>query len=254
MKKGCFIALMAMLAGVAPQANAVVIDSFDDGMVDITVNSGSDTERVVESGLGGVLGGERETTAFYSAADSSMSGDLTTRINNLGSGELNMGQDPGVAGWTALVYDGTGDSNDPGTSVDIDFTGLGGVDLTADAHTMFVLDVLFADQSASQVLDIRVYTDENNYSELLRSIDSPIASQTQFAFNFADFVVGAGASGAADFANVGAIVLAIDGRLEPALDVTIDEFRTALIPEPATLMLFGIGLSCAGARRLRKRG
>ena len=148
------------------------------------------------------------------------------------------------------MYDG----ND-GDASSIDNHGLGGIDLMQGNATAFILDVIFADQSVANVLEMRIYTSATEFSELFYSFPGPINSPTPIEFLFSNFTLGDGAAGMADFTNVNAIVLAIDGRFEPALDIRLDMFATneqPVVPEPATLGLLGLGLSCMGLLRRRK--
>lgn len=237
--------LSVLIAGWSLDAKALLIDDFSVGSTNITANSGTTSVQDVES-VAGVLGGEREVTVVWNGPAGN-TGDLNGRI---AGDSYQHGQGPAVRGQSYLVYDGSGDANnDP---IDIAATGLGGIDLTADGAFAFALDLLFADLTGSNALKILVYTDENNYSELSRVISAAAPPAVRYLFPFASFVQGLGATGAADFTNVGAIVLVIEGNSEPALDVQIDHFAT-VVPEPASLVLMGIGLSCFGMRRLRSR-
>ncbi|RKY76106.1 hypothetical protein DRQ12_10625, partial [candidate division KSB1 bacterium] len=62
------------------------------------------------------------------------------------------------------------------------------------------------------------------------------------------------ASGIPDLNNIQAIGIAFRSSVDFRGKVKIDNVRVHVIPEPATLVLLGIGLGAlAGARRLRKK-
>lgn len=229
---------------------AIVIDDFNEGALNLQANAASPLVQGVSSGPG-IVGGEREATAAYYAAGSSALDNLNLRVDFLNQDNFSHSQDAGVAGLSIFVYDGN-----EGYASSIDYNGLGGVDLTAGNADAFVFDVIFADQSVNDVLDLRIYTSETEFSDFFYSFASPITSLQQVEFAFSSFVTGTGALGGADFTNVNAILLAIDGRFEPALDVRLDSLATneqPVVPEPATLSLLTLGLTCLGMVPLRRR-
>ncbi len=229
-------------------ADALVIDNFDEGGISITANASNPFVQTV-SNAGGIIGGERESSVIYYAPTSSAPDDISLRVDFVDSGAFSHNQDAGVAGLSIFTYDG----ND-GDPTSIDFTGLGGLDLTEGGLAdRFVATVLFADLTQHSVLDMRVYTDATHYSDLFLSFPNPINSPTDIHFRFSDFVLGDGAAGLADFTNVGAILFGVDGRMQPSLDVRIDSLTTLVIPEPVTLALVGIGLAGAGIVGRRRR-
>jgi len=244
-------ALLALLI-ISRSASAIVIDSFDEGAINLSANAANPFVQGVATGAG-IIGGEREVTAIYNPAGSSALDFVDVRTDFANQGNFSHSQDAGVAGLSVIVYDGA--DGDPSS---IDFNGLGGLDLTADGSSAFLFNVLFADQSVSNVLDLRVYSSATAYSDLFYSFPGPISpsSPQQVLFTYANFTQGAGALTGADFTNVGAILLAVDGRLEPALDLRLDSLVTnenPTVPEPATLGLVGLGLSCLGFLKSRKR-
>ncbi len=134
----------------------------------------------------------------------------------------------------------------------IDAAGLGGEDLTeASAHNAIHISILSNDLVAN--LTLTVYTNATDFSAI--DIATPGAAGSLFA-PFADFVdTGAGAN----FANVGAVTLEIDGLSAPTLgdlDLTLDLIETtgfAPAPEPSTAALLALGLALLSATRRAQR-
>lgn len=140
----------------------------------------------------------------------------------------------GVARWDGLTTGG-----------DINQGGLMNMDLTAFGSA-FKVDILDAD--ATVPLTIRAWTLLADSSYLLSSLRIDAASVGSYVFNFADFTSISGAK--ADFSNVGALELQINGFGVNDLDTQID--MISVVPEPGTLALAGIALLGLGAIRRRK--
>lgn len=95
-------------------------------------------------------------------------------------------------------------------------------------------------------MTLTAYTDGANFSTATVALPGSVPPQQSLTVLFTDFAV-AGGTGA-DFTNIGAFSLYIDGSATPALTVVLD----SVVPEPSTdsLLLFGI-LMLASIRRYR---
>jgi hypothetical protein len=130
-----------------------------------------------------------------------------------------------------IVWDG------PDASPVVDYTGLGGVDFTAGgAEDSVVMPLLANNLSAPLVLT--AYTDASNFSTVTVNSPGGVPPIVDLAVLFTDFV-DVGPLGGADFTNIGAFSLFIDGSGAQDLNLELDAMTT---PEPstATLLVFGI--------------
>jgi len=230
----------SLLLLIAPISQAIIIDSFDTQQLPISLQSPADIGNTAGSSQAAAeaIGGIRNYNAEL------LGGSFGNQIRAFVGGDLyNHVQDPSVTGRSQLIYDGSADP------LNIDATGLGGIDLT-DGGTSNAIEVrvVFADQGGSIVLE--VYTDANNRSTVTIPI-TVTATEEIFIVPFTDFVTAAGASGPADFSNVGAVTLDVDGATTAALDVQLDllQTRSTLRAEKAASLLVdnnGNGLVDAG--------
>ncbi|MCA9193873.1 MAG: DUF11 domain-containing protein [Planctomycetales bacterium] len=192
----------------AGTAGATVIDDFNttNQEVDTSVTNPNSSALAASE----ALGGERDLYVELTSG----SGAVTLKANPLTSpGVLEFNSSPTGTGTMFVVYDG-GDA-DPTT---IDQTGLGGIDLTdAGADTALQLQI-GADQAGGQVI-ITIFTDSTHLSTITGNIDNTGGAASEFLIlEYADFV-NSGASGGADFTNVGAISIELvlgsaDGQLD----------------------------------------
>jgi hypothetical protein len=222
----------------ANAAQAFVIDSFEtDQATSVFAPVGSASNWA--SGPG-ILGSERDVTLTLA------SGVGTTAIAS--AGEFAYGHIASSEGSATLTWDGSDASSS------LDAIGLGGVDLTdAGASDGFVMSLLFNDFAASMVLT--VYTDAANFSQATAPLPGGVPPDPQALLKvlFDDFVV-AGGTGA-DFTDVGALSLEIDGSSTPALDVSLDYIETShvSVPEPSTAVSLLSALAAIAWSRRRPR-
>lgn len=240
MTRGAKLLVFAVIAVAfcivtSPVLADVVIDTFD---ADLTVTAPASGTSFGSVG-GGMIGGELDIDA------SSNGPGETTGESNFGSlGVYAHSQESLTTGGTTLVWDG------PDGSAGVDFTGLGGEDLTVDGNDRLTIDIISADFPSDLIFT--VWTDGSNASTLTKSLG---AGPQTAEFEFADFATLLG--GGADFANVGAISLFVDGNNVNSenLDMVID-FVSATgsnVPEPGSIAIWSL-LALAGAGyALRRR-
>jgi hypothetical protein len=223
---GCF---------VAPEARSITIDAWTTEQT-TTVSSPASSASTVATGAG-VLGGEREISVTRA------SGPVVTM--SAASGSLAYGQIAGALGTGSVIWDGV----DGGGALDP--TGLGGVDFTdAATSTEISIPLLFSDLPG--VLRLTAYTDGANASQFTMVLPGSIPPDPQSVLTilFSSFGVLAGSG--ADFSNIGAFVLEVDGSSQAGLDFETGVIQTIATPELQTAFLLGAGLMGLSLRARRR--
>jgi hypothetical protein len=231
------VLLAAILAFSAENVKAVVVDSFDDAnrlyLVSRLDRRQSDQTR---PGSDAAIGGYRDVALQWISGDKS----YVELFDN--------GKTPGLVfdqrvteAKATLTWDG---ANSPGQR-----SYLLDADLTLGGHDDFLFDIGKVTGSGIG-LKMTVYTDAAYASQYIVVV--PAGTSGEFKLPYADFM-SVGLGGAADFANVGAIVLELNGMGHADSDIVIRSIVTSA-PEPSTLVMAAIGaVAFFGLRRRRRR-
>jgi hypothetical protein len=238
-----FTAVMAVLL-LAGNAYATLIDSFDVGyttpvlLVYPPATFLPGTALDMKSGAtSDIIGGTRDTELDYVSGPG-----ISYSTANLGSsGSLDFAQGPNSSAKLTLIWDG--DTSQGLTSYSL------GANLTSGGATGLVTDVKNIDIDLTYMVEI--YTDSTHASVYSGIIPGGTSGPLYVDFN-SQFTVKPGASGGANFSNVGAIKLVLDGN-HPDADISINSLGTA-VPEPATFVLMLSGLMGLGFHVYRRRG
>ena len=183
----------------------------DDFSTTTQVTTATTTVRTRSSAVAApeAIGGERD----FSVQLTSATGSVSLAANDVTPGVLEFTASSVATGNRAVIWDGA-----DGDGATLDPTGLGGVDLTAGGTGRYLVFLVGSDHVGGQ-LDMRIYTDSGNWSLGQITIpDTGGAATSQVVVPFSSFVVQSGSG--ADFADVGAISVAItggqavDGQLE----------------------------------------
>ncbi|MGR5070227.1 PEP-CTERM sorting domain-containing protein [Vibrio sp. PNB23_22_6] len=242
-KYGLYTALATSLA-FASQANAVIIDDFDNPdaigvnyVQDTTVDdsgSGNPSEATYDDPLG-ILGGERD---LWVKLLDNPEGSLTGVALSVAAGSLSYGTGSSVVAEGKIQYDGN--DND---AVNIDTAGLGSVDLTLNGGDAFLLDVI--DTDLGFTFGVQVWSALGTETDTVVYTASG-ATTGLAALAFSDFV-------GVDFTDVSAIEFTINtnGKAGQA-DIDFSIGSVVSVPEPASIAFFGAGLLGLGLLRRRK--
>ncbi|GGA25760.1 hypothetical protein [Okeania sp. KiyG1] len=234
------LAATAMLGAGSAQAAPIIIDDFsvfqDVGFqaVDPVIPSSSQV-----GPDGSIIGGFRDIEVTGNAALA-----LQSRITAT-NGVLDFSNNVGTDGSGTIVWDG---DDDPTV---VDPTGLGGIDLTGGDWPLdrILVEVISADLPGLE-LNWTIYDLDNGVSSLSRTFSQAITTPETVTFLFDDF------SGDADFTNVGAIRLDIDGPLEIDAEFSIIEVGKdprRRVPEPLTSLWTLAGVSALGGLCAKKK-
>jgi hypothetical protein len=242
-KYGLYTALATSLA-FASQANAVVIDNFDNpDAVGVNfvqdesadgIGSGNESEATFDDPLG-IIGGERDL--WVKLYDNPF-GSLTGVALSVAAGSLSYGTGSGVVAEGKIQYDG--DDND---AENIDIDGLGSVDLTANGGDAFLLDVI--DTDLGFTFGVQIWSNAGADTAFFEYTASGATSGLA-ALAFSDFV-------GVDFTDVSAIEFTINTQGQAGqADIDFSIGSVVSVPEPASIAFFGAGLLGLGLLRRRK--
>ncbi|QEG41865.1 COG1361 S-layer family protein [Roseimaritima ulvae] len=204
------------------------IDDFSSG--DQSLSVADDTQPPdVSSVAGSMIGGERDMQLTNQNG-----GDPITLIVDTGSTQLTLASPLGVTANGLVQYDGIDGS------ITLDATGLNSADLVQGTEGTGLLLGVFGDL-AGGTLNVRIYTDADNASETTVNVPVDVAIQELFV-QFSDFTTLGGATGPADFTDVGAIeaelqgVASLDARISVLSSIAPVEVTQNLANyEPLTL-------------------
>lgn len=195
-----------------------VIDAFNQTAVVISANLGSPT---AESNLPApeAIGGRRKIELLYGGGTADVDASVNTATNR-----FTLGSADDTFGTAILRYDGdaSGIALNP---IGLDPADLGLVNLSGgDADSGLVLQVFRETPVVGQFYTVRIYTDANNFSEIERPFDPVIVNANYLDFvPFSLFAPGAGATGPADFTDVGAIELEVTTVADQNIRVSVFE-------------------------------
>jgi uncharacterized repeat protein (TIGR01451 family) len=186
----------------------LLIDAFDDpdpppdpphGVSVSSAGSLSDSSARLSNA---VIGLERDLLLELTSA----TGGLSLNANAFNLELLEFNSSTTAAGIATVVWDGT-----DGDALTVDPTGLGGIDLTDTGLSTGFKLVAGVDQNGVTVT-VRIHTDANNVSESTTNVTNTGGPASDaLLLLFSGFTQSGGATGPADFTNVGAIELIITG-------------------------------------------
>ncbi|MCI5066324.1 hypothetical protein MRY87_11430 [bacterium] len=215
---GCVLGLVLSLPPLQA-AHAINIDQFI-GRQEVTSQAGSNVVNrsvvISPQSIGG-------TRAIEAVSTSGLVGILTATTPNLGDRRYLHSQEVDVIGRSELHWDGDAD---PTT---LDVTGLGGIDLTEDGGTAFILEDVGFDFAFGRAISLTVTVYDaadatgQTFSTYSLLLDAPVNfSDISIPFDTPTLV---GPGGAADFSRVGALQLLVDGS-NPGVDLSFNNFIT----------------------------
>jgi len=234
-------AAVLWIGSVSTAYSAIIIDTFDTSQSAANVIPFPPVPTSVAGGPG-IIGGERDFDLTLLSGPGA-----TLQANFGGNSMLEHGQLGSSTATSLIVWDGP-----DGDASTLDPTGLGGVDLTDGGTLTGILLGLDVNDLVAP-LTLTAYTDAGNFSSATVILPGGVPPMIFLFVPFLDFVTQAGTG--ADFTNIGALSLFIDGSQTPSLDVQLDLIAASNpVPEPATFSMAVFGaLSLLCARRRRRK-
>ena len=216
------ITMLTLFIAPAQAATGAVVDTFETGSFLGIFGAPAGFQSVsATDDVAGVLGGERDIVLTRNSANT---GAVDLDFGLSFPGTVSYASGSSVTGSLLLAYDG--DDND---ASNLNPIGLGGLDLTSGGGYAFALGAV-SDLGASATLT--VYSNSTSCSSASIAIPAdPSYTFAIFQVDFTSFSTASGCTSPANFANVGAITLLIDGST-PAVDISVDLFETVANPPP----------------------
>lgn len=195
---------VVITAADAAGTKGMMIDLFDSTTQTAGVTSTVPTSHSNSMLAEEALGDERDLFVELLSGE----GEVELEVNLLDKELLTFSNKLGAVGRGVVTWDGADDDADQLNPV-----GLGGVDLTENGDNVGIRFLLGADLPGG-VMSLHVYTDAGDYSSLSQAIPQTPTGEAEVVtiLRFSDFAqFGVSVGSGADFTNVGAIQLEIQG-------------------------------------------
>ena len=231
------VVLALLVVGVVLAA-AVAVDTFNAGTQDLTADPTTTSISGFVNAAGDVIGTERDTQVNWQSG----AGEVKVEIDRFESNKLSFTQGSGVTGDALLQWDGSDGSMNRQYTLGADLTD-------SNTNDSFVLRLLANDLSTG--ITLKVYTDASNWSQYSLNTPGsiPDGSHVDIVIPFTSFSVGGGAG--ANFGNVGAVEMVIDGTLNQGADMSLDFLETNTVRDYGDLPSgYPVTFASNGARHI----
>lgn len=259
MKNLALITTSALLALASTAASAVIIDSFTvDQIAMHSIGASSPSEGFSIVTGAGIIGGERELLSVKTAGANF--GIVFAAAGSGNANQLSHSQSSQTSGYSLVLWDGAENLRGNDYGLGADFAGEDGIDFQLTDVDSFGLGL---------TIKLFAFTSETQYSEIVIPIDAGIGSERVLFSSFnigsggllqnqsnALFLPTAAATSAADFSQINAIALLIDGTATPDADTSLNLLETFVnplpIPLPGTILMFLTGVAGLRLRKFAK--
>ncbi len=204
------ISLLLLATHMASVAQALTIDAFNRNQKANSSTSATTTTNAITTAT--AVGGYR-TLSIRKTTSGSVAASLQTA-----DGTLFLSQGPGVAAQSSVNWDGDNDTTS------INYTGLGGIDLTQDGASAILIHLTSSDNDIEFAIKIYDISDPDGRRYSMGSKITTSTAEQWLLLPFSE-LTDHGFTGAADLRSVGAIELLINGNA-PGLDAAIDWIGT----------------------------
>ncbi len=224
------VILLTLVAVGIAYAATVKIDSFNAGGQAIVVNRLAPTAwSIVDTTE--ALGGERDVQLQWTEGNDL---NVNLRTNTGGDGLFSYSADPTMKSIGTITWDGQESDPFHGSPPVLNPSGLGSVSLTdAGTNDGIMARITWGDLKADLTFQVHSGANWSQSTLSLPALNPGERMDVFFPFNTIGSVPGftTGGGGGADFANVGAVVMILDGRVTAGADVMIDLIEATSVRE-----------------------